>query len=325
MMEHHGMHRDANYIKLRAIFEDFQRVQLSMSWIYGYIGEILSNLGIPVFAKPTEIHEKVHIYRLREHLAGESQDKANYVASLLGSSMLEKKLEDGPKIVAFLRGDRKSYDNVENFELVYDFKELTGLAGRRYTLPDDIFRELTAEEWEAGSAIRDLKDDTAKSFGEINRLRRLHLSTTLHAELHDFEIEKKHWADLDAAVRGEFHAHISRPSGQKNSVAAISPEGDLPTPNSPSEDSDAKPAKILSTGLKHDWIGFMCYVFALERESLLRNRPSLIKNPFADGAQKSVIVLMDEWFQLQGSVPEKNQKQQYANAILSAIRRRQPK
>jgi hypothetical protein len=178
-----------DHVSLNFIFQDFERAQLSMSWVCGYVGEILSDLGIPVFAKPKKIYEKVHIYRLREHLAGESQDNANYVSSLLGSLMLEKGLEDRRKIVAFLRGERESYDNVENFELVYDYKELTQFAPPSYTLPANFFRGFTTEEWKNGSVIRDLTIETAKTLGKVNKLRRLHLSTILHVELCDFAID----------------------------------------------------------------------------------------------------------------------------------------
>jgi hypothetical protein len=183
------MRYDGKHVGLKIVFQDLKRAKLNMSWVYGHIGETLADLKIPVFAKPREIHEKVNLHRLRQHLANESQNSANYVASLLGSSMLEKGIEDASKIVGFLRGERESYDNVDNFELIYDYKELTAVARPRFTLPVDFFCDFSTEEWETRSAIRDVTGESAKTFGNANNLNRLHFSTTLHVELCDFAID----------------------------------------------------------------------------------------------------------------------------------------
>jgi hypothetical protein len=307
--------RNIRCMPLNDIFRDFEREGLSMSWVYGNIGRILLDAKISVYGEYVEIHEKVNIHHLKRALIGEDHFAVKQVASYLWSSLSENKIADASEICKFLRGECESYDNMDNFNVVYNFKELIADIQLPCLIPSTIASNIKYVEWKSCSLLREFAGSQASDFRRENQLHRLHDSTTLYVELTDLQFETCRQPELRARVTAKHNLEIQNQLVQHNAqLRTSSPEA--------TEGSQGQVHKeILSEGLKHDWVGFLCYFYALDRNRLLLgDGKSHIKDPFLGGAQASIIRIMDEWFAESGSVPAKNQLQRYAKEILAAIK-----
>jgi hypothetical protein len=183
-------------VPLEEVFRDFERAGLNMSWIYGNVHSSLIDAEIPVFAAEQNVYEKVDIHRLRRELKDKPLHEKQWPVSLLGSSLNAKKVDDVQAICRFVLGELDSYDNAENFHLVYDFKHLTAEAKVPFIIPSEIAPCITASEWKSRSITRDLSGNQASIFANANRLSRLHKSTTLHIELANFQIDVTRLAEF---------------------------------------------------------------------------------------------------------------------------------
>jgi hypothetical protein len=286
-----------------------------MSWVHGNIGRILLDAKISVYGECVEIHEKVNIYHLKRALIGEDHFAVKQVASYLWSSLNENKIADASEICKFIRGESESYDNMDNFNVVYNFKELTADVRDPYLIPFSIAGYMKLIEWKSCSLLREFVGLQASNFSKENQLHRLHDSTTLYVKLRELQIEVCRQPELRARVTAKHNLEIQNQLVQHNAqLRASSPEA--------TEGSQGQVHKeILSEGLKHDWVGFLFYFYALDRNRLLLgDGKSHIKDPFLGGAQASIIRIMEEWFAERGSIPAKNQLQRYGKEILAAIK-----
>jgi hypothetical protein len=189
------------YIGLDDVFEDFKHDRINMSLVHSFIGQTLAELDVPVFATPRKVFEKVNVHRLRYELAMECHHVAVYAASLLGSALSEQGVKDSLKIARFVRGDADKYDNIDYFDVIYDFKYLTMYAGARYVVPLEILRAFTPKEWKSGSVSRELTGKMASTFSAANKLSRLHISTTLCVDLCEFAFDVDRLQEVQNAVR----------------------------------------------------------------------------------------------------------------------------
>ncbi len=307
--------RNIACVPLNDLFRDFERDGLSMSWVYGNIGQIMRDAEISVYGACVEVHEKVNIHHLKRALIGEDHFAVKQVASYLWSSLHENKIADASEICKFLRGECESYDNMDNFNVVYNFNELTADVLLPCLIPWTIAGNIKPVEWKSCSLLREFVGSDALSFSRENQLNVLHDSTVLYVELTELQFEVCRQPELRALVTAKHNMEIQNQLVQHNAqLRASSPKA--------TEGSQGQVHKeILSEGLKHDWVGFLCYFYALDRNRLLfGDGKSHTKDPFLGGAQASIIRIMEEWFAENGSIPAKNQLQRYAKEILAAIK-----
>jgi hypothetical protein len=298
--------RDIQCVQLAEFFRDCERADLRMAWVYGNIGSILNDLGITVYASVQDIHEKVDIHRLREELVHVAEEERKWRVAYLGSSLLEHKIADSTEICRFILGELDGYDNVDNFSVIYDYQFSPSTVRHPYVIPSELLLQITSCEWKAQTFACDLTGSKASIFAKENEWTRLHKSTKLHVELVDFQIEVSLLDKLLKGVRGCIDEIAVRADVQPTAAKeCAAPE---------------KSKKILSQGVKHDWIGFHSHFFAQERSRLLYgDGRSHIKDPSGERAQASIIKIMEEWFSESGNTPAKNQMQRYAKDILAAI------
>jgi hypothetical protein len=207
--------RNFDCTHLNDIFRDFERDGLSMSWVYGNIGRILLEAKISVYGEYVEIHEKVNIHRLKRELIGEDHFAVKQVASYLWSSLNENRIADASEICKFLRGECESYDNMDNFNVVYNFKELTADVLLPCLIPSTIASNIKPVEWKSCSLLQEFVGSQASNFSRENQLHRLHDSTTLYVELTELQIEVCRVSDLLSLVQAK---HDSEIQNSKSSV-----------------------------------------------------------------------------------------------------------
>ncbi len=202
--------RNVNCAPLNDIFRDFERDGLSMSWVCGNIGQIMRDAEIPVYGVCRELHEIVDIHRLKDALENDGDINIDHLVGLLGSSLIENGIEDATKICDFLRGRRDSYDNLDHFQVIYNFKELTIDAQLPYIIPVSVTDDVKPHEWKSCSLLRNFIGSEATTFVRENRLHRLHDSTVLHVDLAEFQIEVSRIPNLLSLVRSKHDSEIQK-------------------------------------------------------------------------------------------------------------------
>jgi hypothetical protein len=210
------MPRNIRCIPLNDIFRDFERDGLSMSWVYGNIGRILLDAKISVYGACRDIHEKVDIHRLKRAFENGDECNVDYSVGLLGSSLIENGIEDVTKICDFLLGRRASYDNLEHFQVIYNYKELTRYAQQPYAIPATITDYVKPHEWKSCSLLREFIGSEAMAFSRENQLRKLHNSTVLHVDMAEFQIEVSRISDLLSLVRSKHDSEIHNSKSSLN-------------------------------------------------------------------------------------------------------------
>jgi hypothetical protein len=287
-------------------FDGLKSSGVNLAWAYTHMSEILADLKLPIFLSNGTVFEDVDLIILKKRLVKENRDKAEFVSETLRRCLSSKKYPTSKQIYDYLNNIHDDYDKIGNHKVIFDEEYRSCGAPSRFILPSSLVHVVRSDNWKNCALEHHFLPQSASVFIAENRLRRLHDCTSVGINFTNFQIGKSRLNDLIREMTNRF-----------NAIALAS---DLPSAAAIENANVAKSKKILSTGVKHDWIGAVSHFAAKERSRLLYgDGKSYIKDPSGERAQASVIKIMEEWFAESGSTPAKNQLQRYAKDILAAI------